>query len=209
MNYGEELEVGAEMKRRAPAVARNSAPIAEVLEQELPGEGVVLEIASGTGEHAVFMARRFPHLTWQPSDPSTEALASIAAWREDAELENVAAPLTIDASRPPWPVERADAVLCVNMVHISPWAASEGLFRGAGALLHPDAPLVLYGPYFEDEVVPAGSNLAFDADLRRRDPQWGLRRREDIDRLAAANGFALAARYEMPANNLTLVYRRR
>ena len=197
------------MKRHAPATARNSAVIAEVLAQELPDEGLVLEVASGTGEHAVFFARRFPNLHWQPSDRQDEdGLASITAWSEEAGLANLKAPLALDATEDAWPIDHADAVLCINMVHISPWEATVGLFRGGGNLLHPGAPLILYGPYREKSVPTAQSNIDFEVWLKQRDTRFGVRQREDVDQLAIACGFELSARYEMPAKNLTLVYRR-
>lgn len=197
------------MKQHAPATQRNREPIAEVLAGELPASGRVLEIAAGTGEHAVFFAARFPALEWQPTDPSHGALASIAAYREDYPGDNLAEPLLLDAALRDWPVDRADAILCVNMVHISPWAASTGLFDGAARLLDTGAPLILYGPFFEADVEPAPSNLDFDRSLKARDPRWGIRDLAEIDRLAARSGFTRTARREMPANNLTLVYRRR
>lgn len=196
------------MKRHAPATTRNSEPIAEVLAQELPGTGSVLEIASGTGEHAVFFARRFPALRWLPSDPDLDALDSIGAWAEEAGLANLAAPMLLDARDPHWPVAEADAILCINMVHISPWVATEGLFAGAARLLGEGAPLVLYGPYIEDAVETAPSNLEFDASLQARNAEWGLREVSRLDRLASESGFVRTARHEMPANNLTLVYRK-
>ena len=196
------------MKRTAPAAARNSAPIAEVLAQELPASGTVLELASGTGEHAVFMARRFLDIAWQPTDPDTDALGSIAGWAEEAGLANLKPPLELDARSPVWPIANADAVVCSNMVHISPWEASEGLFEGASRLLDKGAPLILYGPYLEDDVETAPSNLAFDESLKARNPEWGIRNIAAMDKLAARIGFARTARYEVPANNLTLVYRR-
>lgn len=195
------------MRREAPAVARNSEPLAEVLSGEIPASAEILEVASGTGEHAVFMARRFPDWTWQPSDPDLDALSSIEGWREHSGLSNVKSALRLDASGENWPVQSADAIVCINMIHISPWEATEGLFAGAARLLETGAPLVLYGPYFEDGVETAPSNLAFDMSLRSRDPRWGLRQRETVDALAQDCGFARAARYVMPANNLTLVYR--
>jgi hypothetical protein len=196
------------MKRHAPAAGRNREPIAAVLTEELPAAGLVLEVASGTGEHAVHFARTFPALDWQPSDPDADARTSIAAWRAEAGLPNLLTPLALDAAAPPWPVERADAVLCINMVHISPVAATEGLLAGAAGLLASGAPLVLYGPYLEATIETAPSNLAFDADLRARNPEWGLRSVDWLDRLAARYGFARTRRVAMPANNLVLVYRR-
>ena len=198
----------SQLKRHAPATARNSAPLADVLARELPSRGRVLEIASGSGEHAVFMARRFPALEWQPSDVDADALASVDAWAAEAGLANIAPALALDAASREWPVSVAAAVLCVNMVHISPLAATEGLFAGAARILGAGAPLILYGPYLEDGRAPAASNLAFDVDLKRRDPAWGLRQVEDMDAMALSSGLSRSARYEMPANNLTLVYRR-
>lgn len=197
------------MKRHAPAAGRNREPIAAVLAEELPPAGIVLEVASGTGEHAVHFARTFPGLSWQPSDPDPDARASIAAWREESGFASLLPPIEIEATAASWPLARADAVLCINMVHISPVAATEGLVRGAARLLAVDAPLVLYGPYFEDRIETAPSNLAFDADLRARNAAWGLRRAEWLDDLARSHGFERTRRVEMPANNLTLVYRRR
>ena len=196
------------MKRHAPATARNSEPLADVLAGELPNEGLVLEIASGTGEHAVFMARRFPALDWQPSDCATDALHSVDAWAQEAGLANLRPAIALDAAAGEWPVEQADAILCVNMVHISPWQATVGLFEGAGRVLASGAPLILYGPFLEADVDPAPSNLAFDESLKTRDPAWGLRQVGELDGLARANRLSRAARHIMPANNLVLVYRR-
>ena len=196
------------MKQHAPATLRNREPIAEILAEELPQAGRVLEIAAGTGEHAVFFAARFPMLEWVPSDPDAGVLASIAAYRADYPGENLAEPVMLDAAAGDWPVERADAALCINMVHISPWQASIGLFEGAARLLDKGAPLILYGPYFEDGVEPAPSNLDFDRSLKLRNPEWGIRKLADFDALAERSGFIRTARRAMPANNLTLVYRR-
>lgn len=196
------------MKRHAPATARNSEPIAAVLAKELPARGRVLEVASGTGEHAVFFATRFPALEWQPSDADPAALESVAAWREDAGIENLLPPIPLDAASSDWPEISADAALCINMVHISPWAATVGLFAGAAQVLEQGAPLITYGPYFELDVPTAESNLAFDANLKARDPRWGLRDIAAVDAVAARSGFERTARYAMPANNLVLVYRR-
>ena len=196
------------MKRHAPATARNSEPLADVLAGELPNEGLVLEIASGTGEHAVFMARRFPALDWQPSDCATDALHSVDAWAQEAGLANLRPAIALDAAAGDWPVESAAAVLCVNMVHISPWQATVGLFEGAGRVLASGAPLILYGPFLEADVDPAPSNLAFDESLKTRDPAWGLRNVADLDALAEARNLNRTAHHEMPANNLVLVYRK-
>ena len=196
------------MKRHAPATARNSQPLAEVLARELPASGTVLEIASGSGEHAVFMARRFPALDWQPSDRDAEALASVDAWAAEARLANLRPAIALDAAAPDWPIVSTDALLCVNMLHISPWDAVVGLFAGAGRVLGSGAPLVLYGPFVEPDVETAASNHAFDQSLRQRDPAWGLRSTADLDRLAAGHRMTRTARCAMPANNLVLVYRR-
>ncbi|WP_337191032.1 DUF938 domain-containing protein [Qipengyuania vulgaris] len=198
-----------QLKRTSPAAARNSAPIAEVLEKELPKSGLVLEVASGTGEHAVFMARRFPGLQWRPTDQDASALRSIAAWAEEEGLANLLPPLMLDAEMEDWPVAQADAVVCINMVHISPWEATRSLFAKAGGILEKSAPLVLYGPYLEDRNKTAPSNAAFDESLRSRNSLWGLRHIRDMDELAQRSAFIRTARYEMPANNLVLVYRRK
>ena len=195
-------------RRNAPATERNRAPIAAVLGDVLPARGTVLEVASGTGEHAVHFAATFPALLWQPSDPDDQARASIAAWRAEAGLANLAAPIRLDAAAEAWPVAAADAVLCINMVHISPWAATEGLMRGAARLLAPGAPLVLYGPYRRAGVPTAPSNEAFDRSLKGRDPAWGLRDLETVAAEAEARGLRLERVVEMPANNLTVVFRR-
>jgi hypothetical protein len=195
-------------RRSAPAALRNREPIAEVLADWLPASGLVLEIASGTGEHAAFFAERFPQLEWQPSDVHPDALSSIAAWRNSAALPNLRAPLVIDASNADWPIDRADALLSINMVHISPWASALGLIDGAARVLQPGAPLILYGPWLKDDIETVPSNLAFDQDLRTRDPQWGLRRVEDFADAAAERGLTLQETRAMPANNLMLLFRR-
>jgi hypothetical protein len=177
-----------------------------VLADWLPERGLVLEIASGTGEHAVHFSERFPDLEWQPSDRHPDALESIGAWRVEAGLPNLRAPLILDAASPDWPIERADALLSINMVHISPWQSALGLIQGASRLLEPGGPLILYGPWLKDDISTAPSNLAFDADLRRRDPEWGLRRVEDF--AAAAPRLNLAEVRAMPANNSMLLFRR-
>jgi len=195
-------DLGKGVKRQAPAAGRNVGPIGDVLAEWLPERGLVLEIASGTGEHALAFARRFPALDWQPSDPDPQALASIAAWQEEGP-QNLRPPIELDVTRS-WPVERANAILCVNMVHISPWACSLGLLDGAHKLLGKRAPLILYGPWLEAEVEAAPSNLAFDIDLKARNPQWGLRLVETFADEAALRGFILTERRPMPSNNLML-----
>jgi hypothetical protein len=191
-------------RRSAPAALRNREPIAEVLRDWLPETGVVLEIASGTGEHAVYFAERFPALDWQPSDVHRDALTSVEAWRQSAGLPNLRAPIALDAASPDWPVSRADAILSINMVHISPWASALGLLDGAARLLPAGAPLILYGPWLADDVPAAPSNLAFDSDLKRRDPEWGLRRVEDFAAAAQERGLRLIETRAMPANNMML-----
>lgn len=176
-----------------------------MLREWLPPRGLVLEIASGTGEHAVFFAEAFPDLEWQPSDVHPDALASIAAWRASEALPNVHPPIEIDASRADWPLERADAVLSINMVHISPWASALGLLDGASRLLPPGAPLILYGPWITDAAPTAPSNLDFDADLKRRNPEWGLRSVEQLAAEAAPRGLCLVEERAMPANNRMLL----
>lgn len=195
------------MRRKAPATERNRGPILDVLRKVLPPEGLVLEIASGTGEHAVHFAGHLSGLQWQPSDAGP--LGSIAEWRRWAQLPNLLEPLPLDVTERPWPLARADAVFCANMIHISPWRACEGLFAGAGDALSAGAPLVIYGPFIRDHVPTAASNLAFDADLRGRDPEWGIRELGAVERVATNCGFGLDAVTEMPANNVMVTFRRR
>jgi SAM-dependent methyltransferase len=196
-------------RRSAPATLRNRDPILDVLRPVLPDSGLVLEVASGTGEHAVYFAEALPALRWQPSDPSPDARASIAAWAAAARLGNVLPPLDLDAGGEAWPIGRADAVLCINMIHISPWAATEGLMRGAGSLLGPGQPLYLYGPYRHPGHPIEPSNAMFDADLRLRDERWGLRDLGAVTACARASGLALESVIEMPANNLSVIFRKR
>jgi SAM-dependent methyltransferase len=191
----------------SPATARNRQPILEVLATRLPDGARVLEIASGAGEHAVFLAGALPRVSWQPSDPDPEARASIAAWRAQAGLPNLAPPLALDAADPAtWPTEAADAVVCINMIHISPWAAAEGLMTGAGRVLPAGGKLFLYGPYLEADVPTAPSNLAFDESLKARNPAWGLRDLAAVEALASASSLARVERIAMPANNLIVVF---
>ena len=218
-------------RRSAPAALRNREPIADVLADWLPRSGLVLEIASGTGEHVIHFAERFPALEWQPSDIHPDALSSIRAWRAFAGLSNVREPVVLDASAPDWPVREADAVLSINMdsdscddrktagkgtfdvvlnlnmVHISPWSAALGLLDGAARVLKYGGALILYGPWLQAGVETAPSNLAFDQQLRERDPEWGLRRLEDFEAAASERGFALEQARAMPANNLMLLFR--
>jgi len=198
---------GGEAKRHAPATLRNRDAIVSVLREILPETGLVLEVASGSGEHVVHFAHAFPALDWQPSDPEPAALASIDAWRAEAAMANLRPPVVLDAAAGDWPIERADAMLCINMVHISPWAATEGLVARAGQLLPSGAPLYLYGPYIRTDVPTAESNLAFDASLRARNPDWGLRALDEVVVLATRHGLTFERLVEMPANNLSLVFR--
>ena len=196
------------MKRHAPAAGRNREPIAAVLTEELPQAGLVLEVASGTGEHVLHFARTFPKLLWQPSDPEPVSLRSIEAWRAESGLFNLLPPVSLDARAAEWPVAEADAILCINMIHISPWSAAVGVLRGAGRLLADGAPLYLYGPYRRARVETAPSNEAFDADLKARNPEWGLRALEDLADEAARHGLMLDRVVEMPANNISAVFRK-
>ena len=195
-------------RRYAPATMRNRDPILAVLRRVLPQSGLVLEVASGSGEHAVHFARQLPQLTWQPSDPSPEACASIAAWRAEEGSANLMEPLMLDAADDEWAVSNADAMVCINMVHISPWQATVGLMAGAGQVLPSGAPLVLYGPFLRADAALAPSNAEFDADLKARDPRWGLRDLDTVCDLALAHGLAREDMIDMPANNLVLVLRR-
>ena len=193
----------------SPSSARNREPLLAVLRRWLPPSGMVLEIASGLGEHAAWFAEALPEITWQPTDRSEEALDILRARRDAAGLPNLAPPVVLNAAEPDgWPLIRADAIVCINMVHISPWAATQGLMAGAARVLPAGGSLILYGPYVEAGVETAPSNLAFDADLKRRDPAWGLRDLADVTALAAGHGLTLAERVAMPANNLCLPFRR-
>ena len=194
-------DLGGDIRREAPAAARNVGAIGDVLADWLPKSGLVLEVASGTGEHALAFARRFSNIDWQPSDPDPLALASIAAWRTDAPA-NLLEPIAIDAASLDWPIDRADAILCINMVHISPWMSALGLLDGAARLR---SPLILYGPWLVDDQETAPSNLAFDADLKARNSQWGLRLVSDFAQEAAKRGLKLSEIRPMPANNQMLL----
>lgn len=192
----------------APATQRNRQPILEVLSRVLPSDGLVLETASGSGEHAVWFAQQLRPLVWQPSDPDPLMRQSIAAHAAGADIKTLMAPLDLDVTRAPWPIERADGVVCINMIHIAPWAAAEGLMSGAGAILPAGGVLCLYGPFKRDGRHTAPSNASFDQSLRSENPAWGVRDLEAVSDVAAAQGLALDEVVEMPANNLTLVFRR-
>lgn len=197
-------------RRHAPAAERNREPILGVLRRVLPPRGVVLEIASGTGQHVAHFASALPALVFQPSDRDDQDFASITAWCADGGVQNVRDPLVLDVTSDPWPetVGTVDAVFNANMIHIAPWEACLGLLRGAGAHLAPGGVLVTYGPYKLGGVHTAPSNEAFDLDLRARDPRWGVRDLDDVARVAAAHGLVLEERVAMPANNFTVVFRR-
>jgi hypothetical protein len=198
----------------SPAAERNKQPILELLQQVLPARGAALEIASGTGQHVAWFGAALPGWTWQPSDADPQALPAIEAWSADAGLANVRAPVLLDVTAAQWSSagqafsEPFDAVYCANMLHISSWASCAALMRGAARHLAAQGVLVTYGPYFEDGVAASPGNLAFDASLRERNPQWGIRRIEDVADQARQVGLRLQARHEMPANNLLLVFGR-
>ena len=194
--------------RTAPAAARNRDPILQVLRDRLPHAALVLEIASGTGEHVAFFARAFPALRWQPSDAAAPHLASIHAWSAASGADNIAPAVLLDVERAPWPVVHADAILNINMIHISPWSAAEALFQGASRLLPPSGVLFLYGPFKRGGAHTAESNQGFDDRLRGEDPRWGVRDLDDVQALASSVGFQAAEIVSMPANNLSLVFRR-
>lgn len=195
-------------RRHSPAAERNRGPILAELQRLLPERGLMLEIASGTGQHAAHCSAGLPGWQWLPSDFDAAGLPSIRAWC--AGLERVLPPLQLDVLQAPWAgvPAQVDAIFCANMIHIAPWACCVALLHGAARHLRPQGLLLTYGPYLEDEVPTAPGNLAFDADLRARNPAWGLRRREDVARAAAQAGLVLRERVAMPANNLLLVWER-
>jgi len=197
--------------RHAPATARNREPIRQALAELLPVQQcTVLEVASGSGEHALWMARSLPQVTWTPSEASVDGLAAVEAWRALCPdlADRVLPPVLIDAARPPWPGEPVDAVFVANLTHIAPWSATPGLVEGAAARLVAGGLLLIYGPFNEGGGFTGHGNAAFDADLRRRNPEWGLRDREAVDATASAHGFLVEPAREMPADNRLLVYRR-
>jgi len=197
-------------RRHAPATLRNRDAILAVLQAELPPAGLLLEIASGTGEHAAYMAQHLPRtLRWQPSDADASQLAGIDAHAKLAAAPNIARAIQLDVTAPVWPITRADAIFAANLVHIAPWAVVEGLFAGAGRLLGNGAPLILYGPFKRDGRHTAASNAAFDEGLRARDPNWGVRCLDtELVPLAETAGLVLANIHAMPANNLAVVWRK-
>lgn len=191
-----------------PHVVRNRDPILDVLRRVLPAHGLILEIAAGSGEHAVYFAKALPALTWQPTDPDAEALASIATHRAASGAANLLAPLRLDVTSARWPVERAEAMVCCNMIHIAPWSVSEGLMAGAQRTLPPGGILYLYGPYTIGGRHTAPSNEEFDLSLRARNPEWGIRDLADVTELAGRHGLLLAEVVQMPANNQSVIFRR-
>ena len=196
----------------ASAAARNMEPILDVLRDELPEAGTALEIASGTGQHVTAFAQAVPGIDWQPSDPDPAACSSIAAWIAQTGVANVREPLALDVTEPDWEAalsKRLGAVVCINMVHISPWAACEGLMRGAGRLLAPGGLLYLYGPYKRGGEHTAPSNAEFDASLRQRNPAWGVRDLDEVAACAAAHGLELDRVVDMPVNNFSVILRPR
>ncbi len=205
----EDRSRAGDARQFSPSAARNCGPIREVLTRVLPKKGIVLEIGSGTGEHAVCFAKALPSLVWLPSDPDAASRASIAAWIATERLANVRAPVAIDVHGEVWGVEDAapfGAMISLNMVHIAPWEAALGLLAGAARLLRPDGVLFFYGPFMLGRTHTAASNAAFDADLRRRDSRWGMRDVDDLVGEAATHGLELREVVKMPANNLSLFF---
>lgn len=193
-------------KRSAPAAERNRDPILSVLREVIPPGTKVLELASGTGQHAIHFAANLPDVRWQPTDATSDALDSIEGWRSEARLPNLLTAQMLDAASDIWPVQAADVLFCANMIHIAPWSASVGLFRGAARL--DCAMIILYGPFYVEGEPFAPSNAAFDASLRAQDPNWGVRRLDDVATLARQSGYGISRRILMPANNLTVIFQR-
>ncbi len=198
----------ADARQYSAPAERNCRPILDVLRQVLPGRGLVLEIASGSGQHAAFFAPQFPDLIWQPSDADEAARRSIAAWAEATGCPNLRPPIALDAAQAAWPVTRADAVVCINMVHISPWRSTLGLISGAARVLPAGGVFYLYGPFKREGQHTAPSNAAFDADLKARNSEWGVRDVGEMAAVTAAQGFGPPVIIPMPANNLSVVFRR-
>ncbi len=196
------------MRRVSSAAARNRDPILDVLKRVLPDRGRLLEVASGTGQHAAYFAPHFPAVQWQPSDPDADMFASIEAWRTDSAADNLLAPIRVDATETAWPVGTVDAMMCLNMIHIAPWAACLGLLKGAARHLDMNGVLYLYGPYMVGGKHTAPSNEAFDQSLRSRNPEWGIRNLDDVALEARLNGLQLAETVKMPANNFSVIFRK-
>lgn len=196
-------------RRRAPAASRNRDPILQVLQKTLPSQGTILEIASGTGEHACFFAAAFPNVSWQPTDMDDRALRSIEAYRQHEAPANVAAPMRLDVTADIWPIQEADGAVCINMVHISPWKCSVALLEGCAKTLNPGAPLVLYGPYKRGGIHTAPSNESFDNSLRQQNPEWGIRDLDEIAAVAGDCGLTLENPIDMPSNNYCVIIRQK
>lgn len=197
------------MKQTWPAATRNAEPIVQVLRRVLPTPSSVLEIASGTGQHAAHFCQAMPSIQWQPSDQDPDALPSIDAWRRACGAANCLQPLQLDVCDEEWPIKTADSVFCANMIHIAPWRSCLGLLRGASRVLPSRGALILYGPFREADIETAPTNEAFDQSLKSRDPEWGLRNLEDVQAAAEECGLEFDERVQMPANNLMLVFRRK
>jgi hypothetical protein len=192
-------------RRHAPATLRNRDSILSVLEDVLPATGTVLEVASGSGEHTAYFAPHFPALTWQPSDGDAENFDSIRSWASESP-GNILEPINLDTREHPWPLESVSAIICMNMIHISPWTSAEGLMRGASSVLETDGVFYLYGPFRQAGVPFAPSNAAFDESLKQRNPAWGIRDLSEVEDLAGRNGLTLERTQEMPANNLSVIF---
>jgi hypothetical protein len=205
----EDAHLLASARLVSPSAERNKGPIAEVLQRVLPESGCVLEVSSGTGQHAVHFARIMPHLVWQPTECDPECLRSIAAWSAIEGLANVKPPLALDVHDEAWPADQVDAAVCINMIHIAPSSATGALFRGTSRILNSGAALVLYGPFRRDGQHTSPSNEAFDRLLRTQNPDWGVRNLDDVVETAVKEGFELQEICPMPANNLTAVFRKR
>jgi hypothetical protein len=204
----EDLNVSGDGRLASPSAARNREPIAKVLAQVLPQLGLVLEVGSGTGEHAVHFARAMPHLTWQPSERDADCLCSISAWATFEALPNVQPPLYLDIAHERWPIEAADAVVSINLIHIAPWSATHALLRGASGILPAAGLLCLYGPYRVGGKHTSASNRAFDVQLQAANPEWGVRDIDEVSNEARAANLELAQTFEMPANNMIVVFRK-
>jgi SAM-dependent methyltransferase len=204
----EEVDKLAADRLVSPSAERNKDPVADVLKRVLPDRGLVLEVSSGTGQHVVHFARAMPNLDWQPTERDEDNLKSIASWRAAEALANLLEPMRLDVVEQPWLVSSAAAVVCLNMIHIAPWAAAEALIRGAEGILAPGGLLFLYGPYRRGGEHTAPSNEAFDRQLRAKNSEWGVRDLEDVARFAGHHGFGAPEIYEMPANNLSVVLRK-
>jgi SAM-dependent methyltransferase len=204
----EDLNASDDGRLASPSAARNRGPIAEVLSQVLPQSGLVLEVGSGTGEHAVHFARVMPHLTWQPSEQDEACLRSIYAWVAVEAQANVRPPFYLDVTDAQWPLAVADAVICINMIHIAPWSAAQALLRGASRVLPRGGLLCLYGPYSVAGKHTSASNRAFDAQLQAANPEWSVRDLDEVSNEARAVDLELAQTFEMPANNMVVVFRK-